>query len=553
MNRFADPSIASHYHFSRSAASTSRPQSSVPAKDAVTDMLNIGIDNRHELHRSESLPFSIRRVVRHQVHIPTASLVASPPLLHPRSSTPEQNHTPERPLSASKSFRLSRSMPVRLKSTPITIPPRMGLEEVSYQNFPKQNHEKRKIAHDRKRRKQQRQFFSDKSAETETWHRLRRSLVELKRLATTQDILIDPITSLFNCDGHTCTTVKPTMSDAHHQQQEQQEEKRVASFKSESGMSSLFGSGFSSRELTRTSLTASQSSLFRPMSAKRPTETYPRLVFQPLTVGSKPIHSVVDKTNSPIKTRERPPATAPSRTRSRSNFTSALPSEDKTPEVLITDHSNDDIPSLPSTPPPAPSPPPIAKIEPESTPPRKIVTPTPIRTRPPSTIPVTSTIKLKSSIVRCRSATESKPTYSISKNFPRFIIIADEEHRIEGWYHQYPFVLSDDLLSGFQSKQSQQKLTISAYFIDDTQISNPNISAKTFLQGKPFNINNDWKKYDLILISNNIYEKTMIYLKTIVNLMKSSGKLIKVYQVNHEEDLKKQVKNICKQVQQQNV
>ncbi|CAF0901889.1 unnamed protein product [Adineta ricciae] len=549
MSRFEDAAILSHYQFSRSAASTSRPQSSIPAKDAVTDMFNIGMDNRQELNRSESLPFSIRRVVRHQVRVPTASLVISSTIGNPRSSTPEHIFTPERPLSAARTFRLSRSMPVRLKSTPIIIPPRVTTDKNPYQDFPKQNHEKRKLVHDRKRRKQERQFFSDKSSETETWNRLRRSLVELKRLATTQDVLIDPTTSLFHCDGHTCTEAKPINKE------QQQEEKRAAAFKSESATASLFSSGYS-RELTRRSLTASQGSFFRPASAKRPTETYPRPSLELLLVGSKPIHSVTDKGAPLIKPRERPPATAPPR--SRLYYTTALPSEDKHPELIVTDHSDDAIRSLPSTPTP---PLPVVQIESElpsppppqpPLPPRKIVTPTPTRTRPPSSIPVSSTIKLKSHVTRCRSATDVKATFSISKNYPRFIVIADEDHRIESWYHQYPFVLGDDLLCAFESKPSPQKSTISAYFIDDAQTANPNITAKTFLQGKPFHINNDWKRYDLIFISNNISEKMMNYLKIIVNSMKSSGKIIKICQVNHNDDLKKQVRNICKQAQQEN-
>ncbi|CAF0776128.1 unnamed protein product [Adineta steineri] len=541
MNRFGDPSIVSHYQFTRSSGATSRPQSSLPSKDAVTDMFNVGIDNRNQLHRSDSpVSSSSKRIVRHPVHIPTASVVVSPPILNERSSTPDQNLTPDRPSSAFVTSRFTRSMPVRLKSTAILIPISSNAEPISYQNFPKHNHEKRKVVNDKKRKKQQKQMFFDRQSETETWHRLRRSLVELKRLAATQDILISPSMSHFHCDGYTCTTLKETIN-------EQQEEKKAASFKSESGMSSSFGAVYSSRELPRSNVITSKGTLYRSSLSKRPTEIYPKIVFEPLLVASKPIHYVTDKSNPPIKSRLKPPATAPSR--SHSNYTIGLSSEEKQPDVFITDHSNDDNRSLPSTPPP----PPITKTD-QDIPPRKIVTPISTRMRPPSTLPINSTIKLKSQVARCRSATESKSSYTpMNKNNPRFIIIADEEHRIESWYHQYPFVLSDDLVSSFESKQSQQKVTISAYFIDDLQMSNPNITAKTFLQGKPFHINNDWKKYDVIFISNNIYEQVMIYLKTIVNLMKSSGKIVKIYQIKHDEDLKKQVRNICKQLQQQNI
>lgn len=500
MSRFADPSIVSHYQFSRSAASTSRPQSGVPTKD-------IGLDRR-----SSSSPSPAKQLTRHQVRMATASLVTSPPFLYPRSSTPERTLSPERPPSASRGLRLSRPMSVRLKPATLSIPASASIEEVSYQSFPKQSHERRMTAHDKKRKKQQLMSFSDKNAEAETWLRLRRSLVELKRLATTQDILLDPCTALFQGDGLTYTTVKHV-----------------------------------NREFNRPGLTTSQSTFSRPTSAKRPTETYSRLIFEPLVVASKPIHSGVDKTVPPVvKPRVKPPATAPPR--SRLSVVSTRTFEDKRPELIVTDHSHDDVRSLPPTPPP----PAVVKAESER-PPRKIVTPTSTRTRTPSTVPLTSTIKLKTPVPRCRSATESKASISISKNYPRFIVVADEEHRIESWYHQYPFVLSDDVLSSFESKPSAQRLTISAYFIDDLQTSNPNVSAKTFLQGKPFHLGNDWKKYDLILVSNHVYEQVMNYLTTIINLIQATGRMIKVHQVHHDEDLKKQVKSICKQVQQEHV
>jgi len=311
-------------------------------------------------------------------------------------------------------------------------------------------------------------------------------------------------------------------------------------------MSSLFDSPSTARDLNRPSLTVSQNSFSRPLRAKRPpTENYPRSFFEPLIVASKPIHSPTDKTNPPIISRIKPPATAPSR--SRANFVIAQSLEEKPPELPIADNFNDDNPSRSSTPTP-----PRIKREQENIS-RKIVTSSITRMRPPSSNPVTSTIKLRSKTPRCRSATETKPSYIANKNYPRFIIIADEDHRIESWYHQYPFLLGDDLITSFESNQSQPKPTISGYFIDDLQTSNPNITAKTFLQGKPFNVTNDWKKYDLVFISNNIYEQIMIHFKKIINLMKSSGKIIKIYQIQHDGDLKKQVRNICKQVQQQNI
>jgi hypothetical protein len=249
-------------------------------------------------------------------------------------------------------------------------------------------------------------------------------------------------------------------------------------------------------------------------------------------VASKPIHPVLLTSNSIPSTKSRlKPHVSP--------LYRALPitaplTEEKRAQLLLSDLSNEDNPPNSISPSP-----PMFKIEQREIRSRKIPTPSPL----------TSTIKLKAQIPRCHSATDIKSSSSIPKHSLRFILICDQEHRIESWYHQYPFVHSDDLLTSFQSKLPQQKSIISAFFIDDFQSSKP----KTFLQGKPFHINNDWKKYDLIFISNNIYEQIIIYLQTIINLIKSSGKRIQIYQINHEEDLKKQVKNICKQLQQQSI
>ena len=306
-------------------------------------------------------------------------------------------------------------------------------------------------------------------------------------------------------------------------------------------MSSSSSLGFapSSRDTIRPNLTT-QNLFCRHLTTKRLTETYPRLTFDPFLITSKPIHrpSSTNNNNLPTQSRKKPPSSPLSRR--RPNSTDGLLSENRRPHTLLSVLSNDDDPSTPS--------PPLLKIEPESS--SRMSTPSPTRLRPPSSIQITSTIKLKSQTPRCRSAMDMKPSSSTNKIYPRFILITDQEHRIESWYHQYPFMLGEDLLTSFKTKQSQQKLTVSAYFVDDLQPLNSNISSKTFLQGKPFHINNDWKKYDLIFISNNIYQQIIIYLQTIVNRIKLSGKMIKIYQVNHEEDLKKQVKHTCRQLQQ---
>jgi hypothetical protein len=226
MSHLEDQSLLSNYQFQRWSSSISRPKSCLPSKDTINDMFQIGIDNRNQLERPDSSSSS-RRIIRPHIRIPTATRLASPPVLNQPSSTPEPPLTPDHSATAS---RLHRSTPVRIKSTSLTIPISSTKEEKSYQNFPKQTHEKRKITRERKRRKQQAQTLAEKYAESETWFQLRRSLAELKRLATTQEILVDPTTSLFNCDGHSFTALKQVMA-------EQQEEKKAAAiFISESGM-----------------------------------------------------------------------------------------------------------------------------------------------------------------------------------------------------------------------------------------------------------------------------------------------------------------------------
>ncbi|CAF0839082.1 unnamed protein product [Rotaria sordida] len=544
MNHIEDSSIVSNYQFPRWSTTLSRSQSNLQSKDTVNDMFQLGIDNRNPFQKSESS--TTKRIIHHHVRIPTTSRYISPSPIDQLNSTSDHNTTLDRstPTSINSRYYHNRSIPIRMKSTALTIPISKSKEEQSFQNFPKQTHEKRKITHERKRKKQQARTLAEKYSDTETWFQLRRSLAELKHLATTQEILVDPSTSIFNCDGHSFSTLKQIIA-------QQQEDKKVALLKSESGLSSSsFGSALSSRDLNRGSATTSYSSFSRPRTTKRPTQTYPRLIFEPFVIASKPIHTslITDSNNSTSKPKIKSPVSRS--TRSRPNSTIALISDKRRSQLVLSDLSNYDNPPTSLT-----SSPPLFKSEQDIIP-RKFLpssSSSSIRQRPPSSFQLTSTIKLKPQPPRCRSATDIKSSYSINKNYPRFILIADEEHRIESWYHQYPFILGDDLLTLFESKQLQQKSIISAYFIDDLQLSKGNITAKTFLQGKPFHINNDWKKYDLIFISNNIYQQIIICLQTIINLLQTSGKIIKIYQINHEEDLKKQVKNICKQLQQENI
>jgi hypothetical protein len=215
MSHFEDPSSSSAYQFSRWSTTICRPHSSLPSKDAVTDMFKLGIDNRNQQQRHGSSSLS-KRTVRHHVRIPTGS----PPLPTQPTSTPDLHPTVD--------SHYVNVVPVRIKSNALTIPILKTKDENLSHNFPKQNHEQRKLTYERKRRKQQAQSLAEKYAESETWFQLRRSLAELKRLATSQDILIDPSTSDFNCDGNSFAALKQVIA-------QQEEDKKMSIFKSESG------------------------------------------------------------------------------------------------------------------------------------------------------------------------------------------------------------------------------------------------------------------------------------------------------------------------------
>lgn len=242
-----------------------------------------------------------------------------------------------------------------------------------------------------------------------------------------------------------------------------------------------------------------QNSFIRP-------QTSSRVVFQASLGTTKPIYPSAH-----------PQTPSKSRAHSSRLFTTPLTAE-KRARLLLSDLSNEDNP--PNTASPSP---PMIRIEPS----RKQLTPSPTRLRPPS-------------IIKVNPPTPPRPHSVIDL---KFICICDEEHRIECWYHQYPFIHSQDLLNLFQSKST----TISAFFTDDLQSSNSNLlPAKTILQGRPFHIQHDWKKYDLIFVSNTIYERILPHLQNILNQNKS----IKISQLTHEENLKKQVKTLCKIFQQ---
>lgn len=216
MNLLEDSSNEYNYQFPRWSSSLSRPQSSLSSKNLLNDMFKLGIDNRNQIQRPDSsLP--TKRIVEHHVHIPTGS----PPSLNQPVSTPVESTKILRSSPFINKSRLYRSLPVRIKSTCLSIPLTKNTKEFTLQNFPKQTHEQRKLTHERKRKKQQAQILLDKYTENETWFQLKRSLSELKRLAITQNILIDPSTSVFNCDGHSLSTLKQIINE----QEEKKEEK----------------------------------------------------------------------------------------------------------------------------------------------------------------------------------------------------------------------------------------------------------------------------------------------------------------------------------------
>jgi hypothetical protein len=213
MNLLDNLSNESNYQFPRWPSVLSRSYSSLRTTDFRND---IPIENRDQSQRPDSSP---KRILQHHVRIPTGSGPVSPP---PAPTTSFDLDTKLDRFSAKpmSSQLRRRSTPVRIKSTSFSIPISKTKEEFSSQNFPKQTHEQRKVTHERKRKKQQAQILADKYAETDTWFQLKRSLSELKRLATTPEILNDSNTTFFNCDGQTLIN---------------NDEKKGVIFKSESG------------------------------------------------------------------------------------------------------------------------------------------------------------------------------------------------------------------------------------------------------------------------------------------------------------------------------
>lgn len=218
MSHFDDPSFTYSSQFPRvtSAATRTRPHTGLPSKNG-SDMFKLGIENRTQMEFSVKKP-----IIRHHVHIPTDSRAHSPPLLHQPTPTPDLGSLIDQHSLISS----IAPTPTPIKSAAFTIPLKTNIDEVPLKNFPKQSHERRKVTQERKRQKQLAQQSIHK--DSDHWFRLRQSLAELQRLATSEQILVDPTTSLFNCDGYSYEALKQAMK-------EQQEQKQINRFKSESG------------------------------------------------------------------------------------------------------------------------------------------------------------------------------------------------------------------------------------------------------------------------------------------------------------------------------
>lgn len=217
MSHFDDPSLAYSCHFPRVPSARTRPHTGLPSKNA-TDMFKLGIENRTQIEFSTRKP-----AIRHHIHVPTDSRAHSPPLLHQPTPTPDLGSL----IDQNSLISSIAPTPTPIKSASFNIPIKTNTDEIPLKNFPKQSHERRKITQERKRKKQLVQQSANK--DSDHWFRLRQSLAELKRLATTDEILVDPTTSLFNCDGYSYEALKQAMK-------EQQEQKNISRFKSESGL-----------------------------------------------------------------------------------------------------------------------------------------------------------------------------------------------------------------------------------------------------------------------------------------------------------------------------
>lgn len=216
MTNFDDPSFLNAYQFPRWSTSINRPHTSLPTKRS-NHMFKLGIDNRNYI---ESL--SRKHLIRHN----NERRILSPRLLSQPTPTPDVCSIADQ-LSTISSIPPSYHItPIRIKSAALTIPSKTNSDDIYFKNFPKQSHEKRKVTQERKKRILQAQKYAQN--DPENWFHLRQSLEELKRLAITEEILVDPSTSAFHCDGYSFEALKQVV-------REQQDEKKINKYKYESG------------------------------------------------------------------------------------------------------------------------------------------------------------------------------------------------------------------------------------------------------------------------------------------------------------------------------
>ena len=197
MNLFDNLPNEPIYQFPRWPSALSRPYSSFQPLDKHNDTTNLTLDNRNQFQRPDSASSTSKRIFEYHVRVPTGSGPVSPP---PPNTSLDLDIKPDRFLTRSTSSRRCRSIPVRIKPTSLSISVSKNKEGHTAQNFPRQTYEQRTVTRERKRKKQLAQILADKYAESDTWFQLKRSLSELKRLATSQELQIESNSSFFNCD-----------------------------------------------------------------------------------------------------------------------------------------------------------------------------------------------------------------------------------------------------------------------------------------------------------------------------------------------------------------
>ena len=199
MSHLDDSAVEHFYQFPRWSTPLTRSHTALPAKKAANKFKLIK-DNRNQI---ENLS---RCIIRPNIQIATQSRVHSPPPLYQPTPTPDIGFTNVQASSNLSNNPSHHLRPLRIKSATLTVPAKTSSEEISLKNFPKQSHERRQIMQQRKRQKQQTLRYIP--TDSDTWFQLRESLAELKRLATTEEVLIDPSTSLFSCDGYSFQALK---------------------------------------------------------------------------------------------------------------------------------------------------------------------------------------------------------------------------------------------------------------------------------------------------------------------------------------------------------